>query len=65
MSGPLSDEAIFKQRDIQLKMENLLEQEELYWVQRGRVNWLQHGDQNTAFFTVLHQGVRNGISLNF
>jgi hypothetical protein len=50
MSGPLSDEAISKQRDIQLKMENLLEQEELYWVQRGRVNWLQHGDQNTAFF---------------
>jgi hypothetical protein len=50
MSGPLSDEAISKQRDIQLKMENLLEQEELYWVQRGRVNWLKHGDQNTAFF---------------
>jgi hypothetical protein len=32
MSGPLSDEAIYEQRDIQLKMENLLEQEELYWV---------------------------------
>jgi hypothetical protein len=31
-------------------MENLLEQEELYWLQRGRVNWLKHGDQNTAFF---------------
>jgi hypothetical protein len=50
MAGPLSDEAVSKQREIQLKMENLLEQEELYWVQRGRVNWLKHGDQNTAFF---------------
>jgi hypothetical protein len=50
MAGPLSDEAVSKQREIQLKMENLLEQEELYWVQRGRANWLKHGDQNTAFF---------------
>jgi hypothetical protein len=33
-----------------LQIENLLEKEELYWVQRGRVNWLKHGDQNTAFF---------------
>ncbi|XP_051221114.1 uncharacterized protein [Lolium perenne] len=58
MSGPLSDEAISKQRDIQLKMENLSEQEELYWVQRGRVNWLQHGDQNTAFFHRFASGRR-------
>jgi hypothetical protein len=58
MSGPLSDEAISKQSDIQLKMENLLEQEELYWVQRGRVNWLQHGDQNTAFFHRFASGRR-------
>ena len=50
MAGPLSDEASTKQRELQLKIEEFLEQEELYWVQRGRVNWLQHGDQNTAFF---------------
>ena len=50
MTGPLSDEASAEQRELQLKIEDLLEQEELYWVQRGRVNWLQHGDQNTAFF---------------
>jgi hypothetical protein len=46
----LSDESVSKKREIQLQIENLLEQEELYWVQRGRINWLKHGDQNTAFF---------------
>jgi hypothetical protein len=50
LSGPLSDESVSKKREIQLQIENLLEQEELYWVQRGRINWLKHGDQNTAFF---------------
>ena len=50
MAGPLTDEAVAQQKEIQLKMENLLEQEELYWIQRGRVNWLKQGDQNTAFF---------------
>jgi hypothetical protein len=38
LSGPLSDEAISKQREIQFQIENLLEQEELYWVRRGSVN---------------------------
>jgi hypothetical protein len=37
-------------------MENILAQEELYWVQRGKVNWLQHGDQNTAFFHRIASG---------
>jgi NADH dehydrogenase/NADH:ubiquinone oxidoreductase subunit G len=50
MSGPLTEDAVAKQKEIQLRMENLLEQEEIYWIQRGRVNWLHHGDQNTAFF---------------
>jgi hypothetical protein len=50
LSGPLTDDAITKQREVQLQIEELLEQEELYWVQRGRVNWLKYGDQNTAFF---------------
>ena len=50
LSGPLSDDAVAKQMEIQLKIEALLEQEELYWVQRGRANWLKHGDQNTSFF---------------
>ena len=39
-----------QQKVIQLQIENLLEQEEIYWIQRGRVNWLKQGDQNTSFF---------------
>jgi hypothetical protein len=31
-------------------IELLLEQEEVHWQQRSRVNWLQQGDMNTRFF---------------
>ncbi|XP_071674470.1 uncharacterized protein [Lolium perenne] len=50
LAGPLSEEALVNQRVIQDQIEDILEQEELYWVQRGRANWLRHGDQNTSFF---------------
>jgi hypothetical protein len=58
MSGPLSDDALSKQRELQIQIENLSEQEEIYWVQRGRANWLRHGDQNTAFFHRFASGRR-------
>jgi hypothetical protein len=32
------------------EIEGLLEQEEIYWAQRSRLNWLQHGDKNTSYF---------------
>ncbi|KAM2712281.1 hypothetical protein EV1_032304 [Malus domestica] len=32
------------------RVDQLREQEELYWLQRSRVNWLRDGDANTAFF---------------
>uniref|UniRef100_A0A803P621 Reverse transcriptase domain-containing protein n=1 Tax=Cannabis sativa TaxID=3483 RepID=A0A803P621_CANSA len=31
-------------------LDDLLEQEEMYWQQRSRIDWLQLGDQNTKFF---------------
>ena len=37
-------------KEIQTVIENLLDQEELLWLQRGRANWLLHGDRNTSFF---------------
>jgi hypothetical protein len=32
------------------ELENLLDGEEMWWKQRSRVDWLQHGDKNTKFF---------------
>jgi predicted DNA-binding protein len=32
------------------KTHQLMEMEDLYWKQRAKRNWLQHGDRNTKFF---------------
>jgi hypothetical protein len=48
--GPMTDESIAAQKEIPLQLEPQLEQEEIYWVQRARANWLKHGDRDTSFF---------------
>jgi hypothetical protein len=50
MSGPISDENENKAKEMANLIELLLEQDEVYWAQRSRSNWLQHGDRNTSFF---------------
>lgn len=49
-AGPLNSDTRSRQKEVQVLLENILDQEELYWLQRGRANWLLHGDRNTAFF---------------
>jgi hypothetical protein len=49
--GPLTNVSRAKQKEILLKIELLLDQEEIRWIQRGRANWLRHGDRNTSFFS--------------
>ena len=46
----MTDESITAQKEIQLRLELLLEQDEIIWVQRARANWLKHGDRNTNSF---------------
>lgn len=48
--GPNTLESRARLREVQVLLENLMDQEELYWIQRGRANWLLHGDRNTSYF---------------
>jgi ribosome-binding protein aMBF1 (putative translation factor) len=46
----LTEENIQKEKELAKEIEQLLEQEEIHWAQRSRINWLQFGDKNTNFF---------------
>ena len=50
VAAPLSDANVVKQTELAQEIEFLLEQEEIKWAQRSRLNWLQHGDKNTSYF---------------
>jgi hypothetical protein len=50
MNGLISDESEAKAKEMANLSELLLERDEIYWAQRSRANWLQHGDRNTSFF---------------
>lgn len=50
MPAPMSDEAEVKKKELAELVEYLLELEEIYWLQRSRVNWLKNRDKNTDFF---------------
>lgn len=38
------------QREVELKLDKILEREEIMWCQRSRVDWLRFGDMNTKLF---------------
>ena len=46
----LTDESVVEQKEILLKIELLLEQEELNYLLHGRATWLRQDDNNTIFF---------------
>lgn len=57
-------EVIEQMKAIDMRMDELETREEMYWKQRSRQEWLQHGDQNTNFFydKTKQRRVRNSIS---
>jgi hypothetical protein len=50
MNDPMSDENEATTKEMANLIELLLEQDEVYWAQRSRANWLHQGDMNTSFF---------------
>ncbi|KAA3475505.1 reverse transcriptase [Gossypium australe] len=44
------DETMSKIIDTKIHLNLEIDREEVYWEQRARVNWLQLGDKNTAYF---------------
>jgi hypothetical protein len=48
--GPMIDANTESQKEIMVRLELMLEQEEIHWFQRARANWLKQGDRNTGFF---------------
>lgn len=49
--GLIHVESRSRQKEVQILIENLLDQEGIHWIQRARANWLLHGDRNTSFFS--------------
>ncbi|CAL9007199.1 unnamed protein product [Prunus brigantina] len=49
-NSPTSSFLISKNRELNLNLRTLLKNEELFYAQKARANWLQLGDKNTKFF---------------
>jgi hypothetical protein len=45
-----NSDAQVEENRIKEELHVMLEQKELKWKQRAKVNWLQNGDRNTKFF---------------
>lgn len=48
----MTEENLARQKELSIEIEKFLEQEELYWAQRGHVDWLKFGDRITEYFTI-------------
>jgi mannosylglycoprotein endo-beta-mannosidase len=54
LSGPL----FARKGEIQFKLMQIYEEEELYWFSRSSEKWLLEGDNNTAYFHRVAKGRR-------
>ncbi|XP_020264999.1 uncharacterized protein LOC109840677 [Asparagus officinalis] len=47
---PLSDSEFIERKSLQSSFSSIIKEEETYWHQRSRIQWLKEGDSNTSFF---------------
>ncbi|XP_039123300.1 uncharacterized protein LOC120259908 [Dioscorea cayenensis subsp. rotundata] len=50
---------IQKEIDLSFNLEEIRRQEEIYWRQRSRAQWIKEGDENTKFFHAVANGRKN------
>jgi len=55
-SSVLSSQEVELRCSLKHQLNSLLREEELYWLQRSKVNKLLHGDENTKFFQLIANG---------
>ncbi|KAL9679594.1 hypothetical protein QQ045_017460 [Rhodiola kirilowii] len=48
--GPRTEETVEAEAKLSKELDEWLEREELFWMQRSRAEWLRQGDRNTAYF---------------
>lgn len=48
-----------EEQELLTKLKDIQKQEEIYWKQRSRLQWLQEGDENTRFFHAVANGRKN------
>lgn len=61
MRLPFSTNVSMKQKEVTVLIEHLLEQDEIYWAQCGRVSWLRRGDRNTSYFQHFASAMIDGM----
>jgi len=54
----ISDDLWMKRYELENKLEEIYQQEELHWKQRGDLTWLLEGDSNTKFYHQFANGRR-------
>jgi len=45
-----NEESLINIKSIEKELDTVLKEEEMWWAQRAKINWLQHGDLNTKYF---------------